>query len=986
VSKSSASRKQSYAFYVLPIVAVVAIGLIVLTPAQRWQAHGTSPHPLVSAVSPSKAIAPTAQDRLRASYAALPLAFEQNVGQTDSQVQYMARANGYKLYLTSSQAIFTVHKRGAYSEVQRMVEDRRIGPAAVKKMLRRRAQEKSKNLVAAVRMQMLGANPNTQLAAQAPQAGKINYFIGKDTSKWHSNVPLFEQVRYENLYPGINLAFHGNNRQTEFDYLVSPGADAGRIALGFDGAQKVSVTAAGDLLLTTQAGPLEIHKPVAYQEKNGMRKVVEAAFQIDRSNRVKFALGAYDHGRELVIDPTVTYSTYFGGDFADYGLSIAVDASGNEYVAGATDSDTIPGDSSGTNAASVDVFVTKISSAGVLQFTTLLGGSGQDYPGGIAVDSAGIYLSGTTDSSDFPVTAGVVQPLFLGGVSNGDNDAFAANLALNGSSINWATYIGGSDSDSGYAVAVDSGHNVYVVGETFSSDLGGAVGGVNPLPNGSAVNLGLGTGADDGYIVKLNSTGTAYDLVSYLGGSNGDLATGVALDPAGNIYISGETISTDLPTTPSNVVQPQCGTDGQCNASDGNVFDDAFVVGIPAALGSYTYLTYYGGSNVDDALGIAVDSNGDAFITGNTASTDFKTVGTAFQASLQGAQNAFAVELNPTGTAATYGTYLGGNGTDFGLGITLDVFGNVYVTGQTSSSNFPLQNPTQSGLSGNTNTDAFVTVLSPSQALALFSTYLGGGGDEDQLGGAVALDSSSNIYITGDTDSGNGSTSAFPTLNPVTGGSTYGGGTCVNSDGASVPCPDAFITAYSTATVPDFAMSATTATAVSPGTPATSTVTLTSLNAYASLVNLTCGVTGGGSPAPTCSLSPTSATPANPGTTSTLTIATTGSSAALAHPAKFFYAMWLPITGMSLIGMAFSSARSRRKKLLGFLMVFVVMAALFLMPACGGGNSSGGGGGGGGGSTCSGCTPAGSYTVTVTGVGSDTASTTHTAIVTLTVN
>ena len=978
MTKPSASRGQNYAFCIVPVIAVIATGLLVFSPPTHRGAAATAS--TASFTSQPQTVTPAARKRVQASFAALPLAFEQNQGQADPQVKYMARGNGYKFYLTSSEAILTVHKRGENSEVRTMIEDKRLGPAKVKSMLRRRQRVNAKPAqVAVVRMRLLGANSAVQLAAADPQAGKMNYFLGKDPSKWHSNISLFGRVNYRNLYPGVDLAFHGAGRQLEFDYLVSPGADANSIALGFQGASKMSTNAAGDLILATTAGPVEMHRPIAYQEKGGVRQNVEAHFELKDTNEVAFALGPYDHSRELVIDPTITYSTYFGGDFADYGLSIAVDASGNEFVAGATDSDTVPGWSTATNDDSFDVFVTKINSAGTLQFTTEFGGSGDDFPSGIAVDTAGIYLSGTTDSDDFPVTPGAAQTVFLGGITDGDNDAFAVKLGLTGS-LSWGTYIAGSDSDSGLGIAVDSSHNLYVVGETFSTDLGGAAGGVNPLPNGSALNLGLGTGADDGFIVKLNSTGTAYALVSYIGGSNGDLATGVALDGSGNIYVSGETISADLPVV--NALQSQCGTDGTCNASGGNIFDDAFIAAIKADLSNYTYLTYYGGESVDDALAIAADSSGNAFITGLTESSDFRTAGTPYQTSLGGTQNAFVVEINPTGSAATYGTFLGGSGTDIGLGIAIDSSDDAYVTGQTSSSNFPLLNPTQSTLSG--ATDAFVSVLSPSQQTALFSTYLGGGGDEDQLNGSVALDPSENIYVTGDTTSGNGSTAVFPTKSALDG--TYGGGTCVNSDNANVPCSDAFITAYSSATTPDFTISATTPTAVAPGTSGTSTVTLTELNGYSSSVNLACSVSGTGSPLPACSASSFSTNPVTPtagGAMSTLTITTTGASAALSRPSKFFYAMWLPIAGLSLVGMGFSSARSRRKKLLGFLMIAMVMTALFLMPACGGGSSGGGGGGGGGGS-CTGCTPAGSYTVTITGTDANNLS--HSATTTLAVN
>lgn len=982
MDKPSASERRIYAFCLIAVFAVLAIAFPFVYRAV-YRAHSTANYASSRPVARlTQTSTPAARTRLQASFAALPLAFEKNQGQTDPQVQYMARANGYKVYLTSSEAIFTLHKRGGGSEVRDVMMHRRVGPSGVKRMLRHLTQPMSKESMATVHMHMLGANPAGQLVAAEPQSGKVNYVIGNDPSKWHANLPLFGQVSYQNLYPGVDLAFHGNQKQLEFDYLVNPGAHVEAIAVGFQGAEQITTNAFGDLILTTVAGPLEMHRPAAYQQKDGARENVDVHFLVS-GNKVSFALGPYDRSRQLVIDPTVTYSTYFGGSSADYGLAVAVDGSGNEFIAGATDS--AVGSLPGTPASAIgggggfDVFVTKISDTGTLAFTTLFGGSADDFPGGIAVDSTGIYISGTTDSSNFPVTAGAAQGVFVGGGANGSNDGFAAKLSLSGTSITWATYINGSDSTSGLAVAADTSHNVYVVGETFAPDLGGATGGVNPLPHGNALNLGTGSGDDDGYIVKLNPAGTTYLLVSYIGGSDGDLATGVALDGSGNIYVSGQTISTDLPTT-AGVVQPTCGTDGKCNAGAGGPQDDAFVVAIAANLSNYNYVTYYGGNNVDDSLAIAADSSGDAFITGLTQSPDFPTAGTPYQSSLAGSQNAFVVELNPTGSAAIYGTYLGGNGTDLGLGIFLDGSDDAYVTGQTSSATlFPLVNPTQPALSG--NTDAFVTVLSPAQKTALFSTYLGGGGDEDQLGGAIALDSSENIYVTGDTDSGNGTTSMFPTVNAFD--LTYGGGTCVNSVGISVPCPDAFIAAYGPATVPDFTIeaSAFNPATVSPGSSATSTVTVTALNAYNSTINLTCGISGGGSPMPTCALNGTSTTGSG---TSTLTITTTGSSAAALRPSNFFYAMWLPIAGMCLVGVGFSSARSRRRGLLGFLMVAMVMAALLMMPACGGSSGNSGGGGGGGG--CAGCTPAGNYTVTITGTGTDVSTRTHSTTVKLTVN
>ena len=953
----------------IAIVAVAAIAGSSQARAQRVK-HA---QPFITASSQAPAVSAAQRGRVRANLDALPLAFEANQGQTDPQVKYMARGNGYKLFLTSSKAIMTLPGGRKPSEVMDMMMNKRRGAAGVKAMLKKRAgTHRQASPSAVLQMNFLGPNTNPQLVAEERQPGKINYFIGKDRSQWHSNIPLYGRVSYRNVYPGIDLAFHGAAKQLEFDYLVSPGADAKAIGLSFEGAESMHTNQAGDLILATTAGPVELHKPVAYQSKGGARETVNARFVLTSNNKVTFELGGYDRNRQVVIDPTVSFSTYFGGGGGDYSTGVAVDAaSGDAFVTGATDSASIPGNG---GAVGFDAYVTEITSTGTLVGTTIFGGGADEFPGGITIGNLGIYVAGTTDSNNFPVTSGAAQTTFMGGASGGNNDAFAVRLAFADLSITWGTYIAGSNSDTALGVAVDSLDNVYVVGETFSNDLGGVGGGINALPSGTAVNLGTGTGPDDGYIAVLNPTLTAYSLVSYIGGSSNDLATGVALDGSGNIYVSGETISTDLPTglTPG-VVQPNCGTNGNCNANGTNSFDDAFVVSIKANLLGYNYLTYYGGSDVDDALAIAVDASGNAFITGTTASSDLLGSGTTFQSTLLGTKNAFISELNSTGTAILYNTYFGGDGTDLGLGITLDGVDNVYLTGQTSSSSasFPLLNPTQAVGSG--STDAFVSVLGISQNKLVFSTLLGGGGDEDQFQGAIGLDPlTDDIFVTGDTDSGNGSTAAFPTTAGAI-GTTYGGGTCKDSIGNSVPCTDAFVTAFSPANLPDFTLSASALSpaSVAPGGSATSTVTITPLNGYTGTVNLTCAVTGSGSPLPACSLS-----------SSTLTVTTTGAAAAMYRPSGIFYAMWLPVMGLSLVGMSFSGARSRRKKLLGFFLLGLMMAALFFLPGCGGSSSTPPP------PPCSGCTPPGNYTVTVTGTDSVHANLTHDLVppLTLTVN
>lgn len=971
MSKPSSRKMFIPAVWILAI-AVVAVAAIGVGSSSPLHAHrATAANFPISRVNNAREIghppAPATaaqQSRVHATMRALPLAFEANQGQTDPQVKYMARGNGYKLYLTSSQAILRVSGRHGDSDVRDMMMNKRRGAAATKAWIKKHYGNARKNSSshAEVRMNLLRPGAEAKLSADDPQQAKLNYFIGKDPAKWHTNVPLYGRVRYSNVYPGIDVAFHGAAERLEFDYLVSPGADPKPINVSFEGIDKLRTNESGDLILSTDAGPVELHKPVAYQVKDGVRTEVDASFVIKGRDQIAFAVGAYDRSRELVIDPTVFYSTYFGGDFADYGIAIAVDANGNSYVAGATDSNTLPGPGGSTVTASVgtfDAFVTKIDTNGACIFTSIFGGTaGDDFPGGIAVDTLGIYVGGTTSSSDFPTTGTAPQTVFQGGITNGANDAFAVNLSLDGTVLTWGTYVGGSDSDSGLGVAVDGNHNVYVVGETYSGNL--------PVTDGSSLNLHSGSGFDDGYIVGVNAAGTAFTLVGYIGGSNGDLATGVSIDGSGNIYVAGITISKDLPVT-AGVVQSACGTDGNCNLVGSNgPFDDIFVASINANLSSYKYITYFGGSITDDAYSIAADTSGNVFLTGRTTSPDFLlTGGTPYQSQLLGTQNAFILGLNSTGSALAYESYFGGEASELGTGIALDSSDNIYITGQTTSvTQFPLLNPTQSAPSG--NSDAFVSVFGLNQNLLLFSTFLGGGGDEDQLFGGIGVDGAENIYVTGDTDSGNGNSPSFPTTTGAL-GSTSGGGSCGTTP---VPCTDAFVTSYTPATAPDFTLSATalSPSSVSAGGSATSTLTVTALNAYAGTVSLACSVGGTGTPLPTCSIGALS------GGAATLTVSTTGAAAAVHHSSSIFFAMWLPVVGLSLVGMRFSRGESGGKKLLGFLLLGLVMAMLFFLPACGGSNNGGGGGGG-----CSGCTPAGSYTVTVTGTDSVNANLTHSA-------
>jgi hypothetical protein len=950
VSKSSASTRRRYVLCSACVIAlaIIAGAILIVSPAHR-----------VGAKSDSSRAGAFSAKPIQVSFAALPLVFEQNQGQTDAQVKYMARANGYQLFLTSHDAVFSLHSKSSSSEAAARRESR------TSQLENRNLGDHRKSRSSAVRMRLVNGNADATVTAADPLPGKSNYFIGNDPKNWHTNIAQFARVSYKNIYPGIDLAYYGEQSKLEFDFIVAPQSDPAAIDLAFTGAERLATDASGNLVISSAAGDVLLHKPVAYQRQSGARQLVDAQFVLKPHNQVQFQLGEYDRSRELVIDPTVTYATYLGGSLEDDGYAIGFDGSGNAYVTGQTESTDFPtvgGFPPNTYVGGFDVFVTKLAANGAsLGYSTYVGGHGDDSGNALAVDSSGdVFVAGGTKSSDFPYSGTPFQS-----VLKGTENAFVFELNPAGAALTASTFLGGAGSDFANGIAIHTS-GVYVVGSTSSADF--------PVLSGYQTTLAGPAGSSNGFVTKLNSTLSAPLIYStYLGGGSGDCASAVAV-LSGQAYVTGATQNASFPFT-TGAFQTNC-------TSCGSGVYDAFVTVLnTAAIGtnSLIYSTFLGGSGTDEGLGISVDSSGSAYIAGLTQSADFPTQ-SPWQKALGGStqtltQNAFVSKLNPAGSALVYSTYLGGNSSDGASSIALDANNNAYVTGQAGSSNFPVAQPTQATLGG--GNDAFVSLFNASGSL-FFSTYLGGSQNENTNPnsiapiGAIAVDTKGNAYVTGNTLSADfpASAGAFQT-------------TCVSCS-ASMPAPDAFVATYTVPTSADFSVTATTPASVNAGSSGSSTVTLVSINGYNSAVNLSCSVTGSGSPLPACagasSFSPNPATPTGTGASSTLTITTTGSTSALVRPAKFFYAMWLPLAGISLAGVGFGSPRTRRKKLLGLLMIGIVMAVLFLMPACGGGKSGGGGGGGGTG------TPAGSYTVTITATGTDSGATTHSTTVTLKVN
>ena len=672
--------------------------------------------------------------RIAEAFGKLPLSFEANQGQTDSDVKFLSRGNGYSLFLTSSEAVLELRKPEARSQKAEGRNAQDYSPQST-----RRTQRKEDSVVsvpsvvnAVLRMKLVGANPSPRVAGADELPGKSNYFIGNDPKKWRTNVATYAKVRYENVYSGIDLVYYGNQRQLEYDFVVSPGADPRAIRLDIQGADKLQINPAGDLVLETEPGreQVRLRKPVVYQEVGGARQEVSSGYRLEASNEVGFAVAAYDATKPLVIDPSLLYGGNLGGLNLDEAQAIAVDSSGNAYVTGQTNSVNFPllkeFQSTITSAVpgATDAFVTKLNPDGsALVYSTYLGGTNTDEGRGIVVDGSGnAYVTGITASVDFPT----FKP-FQASYGGGPSKAFVTKLDPSGSLLVYSTYLGGTGQDAGNAIAVDSSGNVYLTGLTESPDFPTTTGALWRGPRGPS----------DAFVAKLDPTGSTLVYSTYLGGSGNDNGFGIAVDASGNAYVTGTTDSADFPTAVPYM-----------NAFRGGT-TDAFVSKLNVGGSAILYSTYLGGSGRDEGRGIALDAAGNIYVAGFTDSIDFPAL-TLIQPGFQGLQDGFVTKLNPAGSDLIYSTYLGGSNSVDIRAIAVDSAGNAYVTGFTSSADFPIKNPTESGGSLNGAGDGFITELNAGTAAVggsklVYSTFLGVGG----YGTGIALDSSANVYVTG---------------------------------------------------------------------------------------------------------------------------------------------------------------------------------------------------------------------------------------------
>jgi len=647
--------------------------------------------------------------RVSESYGKLPLHFEANRGQADKAVRFLSHGAGYSLYLTADEAVLVLSK-----------------PAADAKRV-------------ALRMNLVGAARTPAVSGIDELPGKANYLIGKDQSKWRRNVPTYARVRYREVYPGIDLVYYGNQRRLEYDFVVAPGADPSKIVLGFKGAEKLAIDAEGDLVLHTSSGDLRQHKPIIYQNVDGVRREIDGSYVRKGAGRIGFKLAAYDRTQPLVIDPVLSYSTFLGGSAGEGIAGIAVDTTGAAYIAGSTGSADFPATAgafdTSFNGGSSDVYVVKLNAAGsALVYSTFLGGSAGDSAAGIAVDATGaVYVAGSTSSSDFPTTAGAFDTSFNGGNPFSSADVFVAKLDAAGSTLVYSTFLGGSGNETSGGVAVDAAGAAYTTGFTDSVDFPTTPGAFDASYNG-----GL-----DVFVSKLNPAGSALVYSTFLGGGDFDASSGIAVDAAGNAYVTGSTFSADFPTSPGAFDTSFNGT------------ADVFVTKLDAAGSALVYSTYLGGSGGEGAQHIAVDATGAAYVAGGTASADFPTTAGAFDTSINGARDAFVTKLNATGSALAYSTFLGGSRDDLANGIAVDATGAAYVTGSTSSTDFPTTagafDTSFNGGLGFTVSDAFATKLDATGSALVYSTFLGGSANEGAAG--IAVDAAGGAYVAGNTSS-----------------------------------------------------------------------------------------------------------------------------------------------------------------------------------------------------------------------------------------
>jgi hypothetical protein len=816
-----------------------------------------------------------------------PVSFEPNEGQANPAVEYLSHGPGYAISLTQSEADIALpqncHEYSFSPSLDVKTQNRLEATKRGRLILRHFQRCQS----APLQMSFAGASHNARLAAFDELSAKSNYFLGADRRKWRTGIPNYARVKYAGLYPGVDLVFYGNHGDLEFDYIISPGADPNHVALKFAPHERLRVAPNGSLQVGPLVNSVVFHRPHIYQMERGRQCTVQGRFALLRGNRVAFRLGSYNHREPLIIDPTLTYSTFLNGTTGvSDGDGIAVDSSGDAYIVGTTFSASFPTINGYQSTAGAPgngiVFLAELNPTGTqLLYSTYLGGTGGDYGTDVAIDSSGnAYLTGYTFSTDFPVLNGFQTQ---NNNTTGGN-AFVARIdttKTGTASLVYSTYLGGGGNsynpnswygDSGLGIAVDSSGHAYVTGATVSDAS------VTAFPTtSSAYQTTLLSANGNAFLTAVDTTqsGSSSLLYStYLGGNGagsfGDSGTDVSTDGAGNAYLVGWTTSNSFgafPTTSSAYQSTLRGTSSNAFLTE--------IATTKSGVASLIYSTYFGGSRGgttgDTAGGVALDSAGKVYVTGQATSANFPTTPGAYEATNSADGMAFVAKFDTTQTGSAsllYSTLLGGATTtmgDVGEGIVVDTSGDAFVVGQTSSTSFPTtSNAYQSSLNSSTGWNAFLSEVNPTASSLVYSTYLGGDTNFGAIATGVALDSLSDAYIVGYTNA-----SDFPT---TTGAyqTTLNGST------------SAFVAEIDSPNGPSVAVSASPANAtIQSGQSATYAISVMSQGAFTSPITFGCE----GLPKyAACSFSPASVASDSKTAQTTLMITTSASPSALWFP------------------------------------------------------------------------------------------------------
>jgi hypothetical protein len=676
-----------------------------------------------------------------------PFHFIENKGQVDKEVKFYLRQGGGRVYFTNNKFIYQfIHIKE--EDRQKLRREMKFEKAYEKISKKGKEKADTKVKVYNILAEFVGANPSPKMEGQNKKITKYSYFKGNDPDKWIRGAPAFGRIVYRELYPRVDLVVYGRKESLKYEYKVKPRGKVESLGLKYENVKKIKINKKGQLEIETAIGVLIEDVPACYQEINGKKVKVDAQYAIDKDNIVRLKIGKYQKDKELIIDPTLEYSTLIGGSGWEWPRGITIDDTHNAYITGFTDSDDFPitPDAYDTNFNNInDVFITKLNSTGTeLLYSTFLGGGDLDRSYGIAIDkNDNVYVTGETVSNDFPTTPGAYDTSF-NSYDSAYSDAFITKINSDGTNLIYSSYIGGSNGDTGRGIDIDGDGNTYITGYTDSHDF--------PVtPNAYDTSA---SGVHDVFVTKFNSNGNDIIYSTFISGNGDDKAYRIVIDDSRYAYITGRTTSDNFPTT----------SDAYDRSLNGN--SDLFAAKINSTGTNLIYSTYLGGNSWEFASGIAVDKNDNVYVTGETGSNDFPTTPGAYDTNFNGGRDIIVTKINSNGTQLLYSTYLGGSKDDGCFaedGIAIDSNGNAYITGYTASNDFP-STPDAFDTSFNEGIypdyeydyDAFLTILNTLGNNILYSTFLGT--RKTDVSYAITLDNKRNVYITGETNSNN-----FPT-------------------------------------------------------------------------------------------------------------------------------------------------------------------------------------------------------------------------------